>query len=214
MKSFLGVSTGKFFEFIVTSTEIYLDPDKIKAIQDMQPPRNLNELRGFQGRLAYIHRFIVNLSSRCQSFTWLMKKGVSFVWDDACQKAFEDIKVYLTKPQVLASFVSEKPFLLYVRAIDHSLGTLLAQKNDEPCSNKVIEYNVLLIGLQLAQQMEVQYLEAYGDSKLTSTKSRVNMRSIMKTSYLITMQPFSWLIHLKVSTSVIYPASKIQKQML
>jgi len=28
-----------------------------------------------------------------------MKKGVSFVWDDACQNTIEDIKIYLTKPQ-------------------------------------------------------------------------------------------------------------------
>jgi len=36
----------------------------------------------------------------------------------------------------------------------------------EPCSNNVVEYNALLIGLHLTQQMGVQYLEAYGDSKL------------------------------------------------
>ena len=60
-----------------------------------------------------------------------MKKGVSFVWDDACQKTFKDIKEYLTKPPVLASPVSEKSFLLYVSAMNHSFGALLAQKNDE-----------------------------------------------------------------------------------
>jgi len=38
-KSFLGVSSGKFLGFIVTSKEIHLDPDKIKAIQDMQPQK-------------------------------------------------------------------------------------------------------------------------------------------------------------------------------
>ena len=36
----------------------------------------------------------------------------------------------------------------------------------ESCSNNVAEYNALLIGLQLAQQIGAQYLEAYGDSKL------------------------------------------------
>jgi len=53
-KSFLGVSSGKFLWFIITSKGIHLDPDKVKAIQSMQPPRNLKELRGLQGRLAYI----------------------------------------------------------------------------------------------------------------------------------------------------------------
>jgi len=33
-------------------------------------------------------------------------------------------------------------------------------------SNSVAEYNALLIGLQLPQQMGARYLEAYGDSKL------------------------------------------------
>ena len=60
-----------------------------------------------------------------------MKKDVSFVWDEACQKAFEDIKEYLTKPVVLVSPISEKSFLLYVRVMDHFLGVLLARKNDE-----------------------------------------------------------------------------------
>ena len=36
----------------------------------------------------------------------------------------------------------------------------------ESCSNNVTEYNALLIGLQLAHEMGVRYLEAYGDSKL------------------------------------------------
>jgi len=125
-KSFLRVLSGKFLGFIVTSKGTHLDPNKIKAIQDMQPPKKLKELRSLQGRLAYIRRFIVNLSGRCQPFTRLMKKGVSFVWDDACQNVFEDIKAYLTKPLLLASLVLRKPFLLYIRAMNHSLGGLLA----------------------------------------------------------------------------------------
>ena len=53
-KSFLGVSSGKFLRFIVTSKGIHLDPDKVEIIQGMQPPKTLKTLRGLQGRLAYI----------------------------------------------------------------------------------------------------------------------------------------------------------------
>jgi len=45
-KSFLEVPSGKFLEFIVTFKKIHLDPDKVKAIQSMQPPKTLKELRG------------------------------------------------------------------------------------------------------------------------------------------------------------------------
>ena len=125
-KSFLGVASGKFLGFVVTSKEIHHDPEKIRAIQEMRPPRNLKELRGLQGRLAYIRRFIANLSGRCQPFSKLMENGVSFVWDDTCQQSFEEIKLYLIQPPVLMAPVSGPPFLIYVRAIDHSLGALLA----------------------------------------------------------------------------------------
>ena len=61
-KSFLGVASGKFLGFIVTSKGIHLDLEKVRVVQEMQPPRNVRELRGLTGRLAYIHRFILNLS--------------------------------------------------------------------------------------------------------------------------------------------------------
>ena len=50
----LGVSSGRFLGFIVTSKGIHLDPDKVKAIRSMKPPKNLKEFMGLQGRLAYI----------------------------------------------------------------------------------------------------------------------------------------------------------------
>src|SRR5205809_2208836 len=130
-KSFLGVSSDKFLGFVVTSKKIHLDPEKISAIRDMEPPRSLKELRGLQEKLAYIQRFISNLSGRCQPFSKLMRKGVTFLWDQACQDAFDEIKHYLTTPPVLVPPTQGKPFFLYVRSMEHSLGALLAQKSDE-----------------------------------------------------------------------------------
>jgi len=130
-KSFMRVANCKFLGFVVTCQGIHLDPEKVRAVQEMQPPRNLRELRGLQGRLAYIWRFISNLSGRCQPFTKLMKKSLSFIWDDAYQQVFEEIKRYLTHPTVLTTPVLEKSFLIYIQAMDHSLGTLLAQNNDQ-----------------------------------------------------------------------------------
>jgi len=46
-KSFLGVVSGKFLGFIVTFKEIHLNHEKVRAVQEMQPSRNLRELREF-----------------------------------------------------------------------------------------------------------------------------------------------------------------------
>ncbi|XP_020262845.1 uncharacterized protein LOC109838832 [Asparagus officinalis] len=125
-KSFLGMSSGKFLGFVVTTKGIHIDPDKVQAIQELRAPKNLKELRGLQGRLAYIRRFIANLSGKCEPFSKLMKKCVSFIWDEPCQRAFDEIKNYLSNPPVLAAPISGKPFLIYIRAMEHSLGALLA----------------------------------------------------------------------------------------
>jgi len=55
-------------------------------------------------------------------------------------------------------------WVIFVSPENHVLPRALSLT--EPYSNNIAEYNALLIGLQLAQQIKVRYLEAYGDSKL------------------------------------------------
>jgi len=78
-KSFLRVSADKLLGFIIMSKGIHLSPDKVKAIQNMQSPKTLKELKGLQAKLDYIWRFIANVLGRCQFFMTLMRKGISFV---------------------------------------------------------------------------------------------------------------------------------------
>ncbi|KAM1895685.1 hypothetical protein ACFX13_044401 [Malus domestica] len=96
----------------------------------MPEPRNLHELKSLQGRLAFIKRFISNLAGRCQPFSRLMKKDVPFVWDKACNNAFESIKKYLSSPPILGAPVPGKPLILYIAAQERSVGALLAQENE------------------------------------------------------------------------------------
>ena len=58
----------------------------------------------------------------------------------------------------------------------------------ELCSNNVTEYNVLLIGLQLAHEMGVRCLEAYGDSKLIINQVKGEYEVVMEIWYVIIMQ--------------------------
>jgi len=42
----------------------------------------------------------------------------------------------------------------------------------EPCSNNILEYNALLIGMQLAEEIGIKNLKAYSDSKLIINQVR------------------------------------------
>src|SRR5436853_1651241 len=190
-KSFVGVSSGKFLGLVVTSKGIHIDPEKVSAIKDMEPPRKIKELRGLQGKLAYIRRFISNLSGRCQPFSKLLKKGVTFTWDQTCQDAFEEIKQYLTSPPVLVPPTQGKPFFLYVRAMERSLGTLLAQKNDEGHEQAIYYLGRTMIGAEhrynpvekecLALVFAVQKMRHYLVGQTIHVVSRVNPLRLLMT---------------------------------
>jgi hypothetical protein len=106
-----GVTSGKFFDFIVKHRGIEVDQSKIKVIQSIPEPRNIHKLKSLQGQLAFIKRFISNIVGRCQPFNQLMKNDTSFIWDDACRNTFESIKRYLASPPILGAHVPKKPLI-------------------------------------------------------------------------------------------------------
>ena len=84
--------------FIVSRRGIELDLSKIKAIQDLPPPRNKTEVMSLLGRLNYISRFIAQLTTTCEPIFKLLRKDAAIKWTDECQEAFDKIKGYLTNP--------------------------------------------------------------------------------------------------------------------
>jgi len=75
--------------------------------------------------------------------------------------------------------------VVFVSPNDHVLPRAFSLM--ELYSNNVAEYNTLLIGLQLAQQMGVKYLEAYGDSKLIINHVKREYEVRHEHRYLTTM---------------------------
>lgn len=72
LKCFFEVSYGEFLGFVVRKGEIELDS---QSHNEMPPQQNLQQLKGLRGSLAYIKRFIANLSGKCCPFSRFMKKG-------------------------------------------------------------------------------------------------------------------------------------------
>lgn len=74
-------------------------------------------------------------------FSHLLKKGEKFIWDDKCYKSLDNTKVYLTNPQVLASYDSERGLFLYISETMNDLGAMLAQKDDNNKERAI--YNII-----------------------------------------------------------------------
>ena len=83
----------------------------------------------------------------------------------------------------------------------------------DSCSNSVAEYNALLIGIQIADDIGIKNLEAYGDSKLIVNQVRREYKVRHEDLVPITTQLSTWQRGSETSTLAIYLASKIRMQM-
>jgi len=86
---------------MISSKGIEADPAKLKSILEIPPPRTEKEVQGFLEKLQYISRFINQSTSIYEPIFKLLRKDSTKVWNEACQKAFDRIKQYLTQPPVL-----------------------------------------------------------------------------------------------------------------
>ena len=67
-KCSFGVGSGKFLGYMVTHRGIEVNPDQIKAINNLQPPRNPKEVQKLTGMMAALNRFISRSADGCRPF--------------------------------------------------------------------------------------------------------------------------------------------------
>ena len=87
-KCSFGMGSGKFLGYMVTHKGIEVNPDQIKAINSLQPPRNPKEVRKLTRMMAALNWFISRSAERCRSFFLLLHKWKEFQWFEECVMAF------------------------------------------------------------------------------------------------------------------------------
>ena len=83
------VGSGKFVGYMVTHRGIEVNPNQVKAINSLQPPRNPKEVQKLTGMTTALNRFISRSADRCRPFFLLMNKWKSFEWTKECAQAFQ-----------------------------------------------------------------------------------------------------------------------------
>ena len=72
------VGLGKFLSYMVTHRGIEVNPDQVKAINNLQPPWNPKEFQKLTGMTAALNWFIFRSADRCRPFFLLMNKWKGF----------------------------------------------------------------------------------------------------------------------------------------
>ena len=124
-KCSFGVGSGKFLGYMVTYRGIEVNPNQIKAINDLKPPRNAKEVQKLIGMIAALNRFISRPADRCRPFYLLINKRKGFEWSEDCIVAFQQLKEYLSWPPIMSSPVIDEVLYAYIAVALHAVSLVL-----------------------------------------------------------------------------------------
>jgi hypothetical protein len=131
-KCVFGVPRGMLLGFVMSECGIKVNPEKISAIMDMEPIKNLKGVQRVTGCLAALSRFIARLGERNLPLYKLMKKSDHFSWTPEAQEALDSLKNMLKSSPILTAPTPEEPMLLYIYVITQVVSVALVVEREEP----------------------------------------------------------------------------------
>ena len=128
-KCAFGVTTRKFLGFMVSQRGIEANPDKIQAIMEMAPSRNVKEVQSLNGKITALNRFVSRATDKCLPFFRMLKKY--FEWTTECQWVFEDLKTYLSSPPLLSPSQPGEELFLYLEVSSTVASAALVREEEK-----------------------------------------------------------------------------------
>jgi len=127
-KCTFGVTAGKFLGFMISQRGIEVSPKKIWAIMELEPLRTVKEVKSLNGKIAALNRFILKVTDKCLPFFHTLRK--SFEWTNECQKAFENLKVYLSSPPLLNPSKPGEELYLYLAVLQAAVNAAWVREEE------------------------------------------------------------------------------------
>ena len=189
-KCFFGVGSGKFLGYMVTYRGIEVNPDQVKVINNLQPPRNPKEIQSLTRMIAALNRFISRSADRCRPFFLLMNKWKGFEWTKECAQAFQQLKDYLSRPPIMSSPETDEVLFAYIAVAPHAVSLVLIRVDDgkqrlvyyvsKSLHNAEFRYLPLekaILGVVHGTRKLPYYFQAYTVIVLTQLPLKVILRS-------------------------------------
>ena len=107
-----GVPSGKLLGFFVSHRGIEANPDKIKAIEQIQAPKTVKDVRHLTGCVAALSRFISKSVERALQFFKILKKAGPVEWIPEADVVLQDLKTYMSSVPILVTPKPQEPLLL------------------------------------------------------------------------------------------------------
>ncbi|RVW99426.1 Retrovirus-related Pol polyprotein from transposon opus [Vitis vinifera] len=125
------VQQGIVLGHIISKQGIEVEKAKVELIVKLPSPTNVKGVRQFFGYAGFYRRFIKDFSKLARPLCELLVKDAKFIWDDRCQRSFEELKLFLTTAPIVRAPNWQLPFEVMCDASDFAIGAVLGQREDE-----------------------------------------------------------------------------------
>jgi hypothetical protein len=125
------IDKGEVLGCLVSMKGIEVNPDKIKALIEMQDPVSVKDVQKLTGRVAALNRFIPRVAERSLPFFQVLRSTKNFQWSETQKQAFQELKDYLSNMTKLCPPEPRSPLLLYVSASNSAVSAILVQEKEE-----------------------------------------------------------------------------------
>jgi ribonuclease HI len=115
-KCVFRVPRGMLLGFIVSERGIEANPEKIAAIINMGPIKDLKGVQRVMGCLVALSRFISRLGEKGLPLYRLLRKAERFTWTPEAEEALGNLKALLTNAPILVPPAAGETLLIYVAA--------------------------------------------------------------------------------------------------
>jgi hypothetical protein len=190
-----------YLGYIISTTGIHMDSDKVKTISDWPTPRNVKDVQCFLGFANFYRRFIPTYSTFTQPITKLLKKDVPFVWDTNCSTAFTKVKEAFQAETFLAHPNEQLAYIVESDASDFAVGGVLSQMDDKgkmvpiafhsrgmmPAERNYEIYDKELLAIVVLFQQWRHFLQG-GRHKVTVITDHLNLKYFLSTKQLTRRQ--------------------------
>lgn len=141
-----------------------MDPEKVKAISEWLPPKNVQELQVFLGFVNFYRRFIKDYSKICSPLTALLKKNAVYNWTAETATTFNDLKQRITSNPILKHYNPDAPCTIETDASDYALGAVCSQPDSAGILHPIAFHSRKLLPAEMNYQIYDKELLAVVDA--------------------------------------------------
>jgi hypothetical protein len=150
-KCAFGVPRGMLLGFIISEQGIEANPEKIVAITNMGPIKDLKGVQRVMGCLAALSRFILCLGEKGLPLYRLLRKAECFTWTPEAEEALRNLKALLTNAPILVPPAAREALLIYVAATTQVVSAAVVVKRREEGHALLIQRPVYFISEVLSK---------------------------------------------------------------